>query len=339
MAELVSIVVIGRNEENNIARCLESCLAADWENKELIYCDSESTDRTVEIARNYPVRIIVHKNECRNPSIGRNIGLRAAGGDYVYFIDADMVLQREFLKKAFPVLVSHPEIACVIGRRLETRLDNFYVRLIDSGHSDHRSPGEVDYPSGGGGLFRRQAVLGAGGYFERFRASEEPILGQELRKLGYRIILIDTIMAYHDVGAHTLRQYIWFRARQARLLANALILGEKIDLHAYRVAQKHVAEFLILLFWAVAFAFTGSFRLLLASLSAVILFLGLAWKYYRLRGHPMRTLYFVHEFIVGKPLHIIFQMHYLLGMILSRDHPSNHPDGQVVSDTAGPTAG
>ena len=57
MPELISIVVIGRNEEENIARCLESCLACNWDNKEIIYCDSESTDGTVEIAKRYPGQV------------------------------------------------------------------------------------------------------------------------------------------------------------------------------------------------------------------------------------------------------------------------------------------
>ena len=339
MSELISIVVIGRNEEKNIARCLESCLAADWDNKEIIYCDSESTDRTVEIARPYPVRVIVHKNERRNPSIGRNVGLRAASGDYVYFIDADMVLESEFLKAAFPVLVSQPEIACVVGRRLETRLDNLLERLVDSSYGNYAEPGEVDSPSGGGGLFKRKAVLEAGGYFERFNCSEEPILGQELRKLGYKIVLIDATMAHHDVGVHTLRQYVWFRARQARQLANALILGVKIDRHAYRVAQKHVIEFTLMVLWVAALALVGPYRLLLVGASSFVLFMWLAWKYTHLSGHPRRDLFFLHEFILGKPLHILLQMYYLFGMLWTRDHPSNRPDGQIISDSGNPMMG
>ena len=101
---LVSIVIIGRNEEANLARCIELCLNADWANKEIIFCDSNSTDRSVEIARNYPVRVIVHQNLRRNPSIGRNIGWKAAKSDFVYLIDADMAVERYFLQKAFPVL-------------------------------------------------------------------------------------------------------------------------------------------------------------------------------------------------------------------------------------------
>jgi len=339
MSELISIVVIGRNEEKNIARCLELCLACDWDNKEIIYCDSESTDATVEIARRYPVRVIVHKNERKNPSIGRNIGLRAARGDYVYFIDADMVLEREFLKAAFPVLVSHEVIACVVGRRLETRLDNFYVRLIDSSYHNYGRPGEVDSPSGGGGLFKRKALLEAGGYFERFNASEEPILGQQLHRLGYKIVLIDVIMAYHDVGVHTLRQYVWFRARQARQLANALILRERIDRPAYRLAQKHVIEFLLMVLWVAGFVLEGSYRPLLVGASGFVLLTWLAWKYTRLSGHPRRNVFFFHEFILGKPLHIVFQMYYLFRMLLIRDQPSNRPDGQIISDTGNPTVG
>jgi glycosyltransferase involved in cell wall biosynthesis len=335
MKELISIVVIGRNEESNIARCLESCLSAEWDNKEIIYCDSESTDRSAAIASRYPVRVIVHQNARRNPSIGRNIGMRAARGQYVYFIDADMVLEPAFLRRAFPMLTSSPEIACVVGYRAETRTDNFYVRLADVSYHSYERPGEVQSPSGGGGLFKRHAVLAAGGYYERFNCSEEPLLGRELRKLGYKIVLIDAVMAYHDLGVHTLKQYIWFRARQARQLANMLYLNDRFDPSAYDVAQKHVIEAVMMLAAMIILIAAKGYRLWLAGAGLALLAAGAAWKYRRIGGHPNRAQYFVDSYLVGKPLQISFQMYYLLKMILSPDHPSNRPDGQVISDAGG----
>jgi glycosyltransferase involved in cell wall biosynthesis len=333
MSELISIVVIGRNEEKNIARCLDSCLACDWDNKEIIYCDSESTDKTVEIARQYPVRVIVHKNRRRNPSIGRNIGLKAACGNYIYFIDADMELEPGYLRKAYPILNSRSDIACVVGIRKEVNANSFYVRMIDSSYHAYSTFGEVNTIFGGGGLFKRPPLVEVGGYYERFNCSEEQILGQELRKKGYKIILIDATMAYHDVGVYTLRQFLRFRGRQGRQLANALLLNDHALESAYRVAWKHIIEVALMIGWCVGLLLLGRYLFLYTLLSAVALTLVLTQKYLTVRTRPKGRPFFIYEFILGKPFHIIFQMYYLVKELFDQNHPSKATDGQIISDT------
>ena len=55
----VSVVVIARNEEANIAECLES---ARWAG-EIILVDDDSTDQTREIAKRYTDRVLFRKME------------------------------------------------------------------------------------------------------------------------------------------------------------------------------------------------------------------------------------------------------------------------------------
>jgi len=79
----VSAVVICWNEEADIAECLESVKWCD----EIVVVDSESTDRTVEIARRYTDRVIVR------PWPGfvaqKNFALEQATGDWILSVDAD----------------------------------------------------------------------------------------------------------------------------------------------------------------------------------------------------------------------------------------------------------
>ncbi|KAF5416608.1 MAG: Glycosyltransferase AglE [Candidatus Methanophagaceae archaeon] len=53
MSELISVVVISKNEEDFIGKCIESVLEAtkDFDNYEILLVDSASADGTIEIAK------------------------------------------------------------------------------------------------------------------------------------------------------------------------------------------------------------------------------------------------------------------------------------------------
>jgi glycosyltransferase involved in cell wall biosynthesis len=82
----VSCVVITRNEETNIARCLASLRWAD----EIVVVDSGSTDRTVEIARTYTAHVTVHAFS--DFSSQKNFAVSLARNRWVFIVDADEVV-------------------------------------------------------------------------------------------------------------------------------------------------------------------------------------------------------------------------------------------------------
>ncbi|MDP2653463.1 MAG: glycosyltransferase family 2 protein [Candidatus Omnitrophota bacterium] len=97
---LISVVVITKNEEDNIEDCLAS--VAGWAD-ELIVVDDESADRTVELARKFTDRIFHRKME--NEGRHRNWAYAQAKNDWVLSLDADErvtpELQRE-INEAIP---------------------------------------------------------------------------------------------------------------------------------------------------------------------------------------------------------------------------------------------
>ena len=80
----LSVVVITKDEEAAIGRCLDSVRWAD----EIVVLDSGSTDRTVEIAREHGARVEVSADW---PGFGpqKNRALALAGGEWVLSLDAD----------------------------------------------------------------------------------------------------------------------------------------------------------------------------------------------------------------------------------------------------------
>jgi glycosyltransferase involved in cell wall biosynthesis len=85
--QLLSVVIITFNEEQNIARCINSvkCLA-----DEIIVLDSYSTDNTPEIARE--LGAFVYQEKFRGYIGQKNLAMRFASNDYILSLDADEVL-------------------------------------------------------------------------------------------------------------------------------------------------------------------------------------------------------------------------------------------------------
>ncbi len=79
----LSVAIITKNEEANIAACLESVAWAD----EIVVVDSGSTDKTVEIAKRYTDRVFVEK--WRGQGHQKNRAVELAKGPWIFSIDAD----------------------------------------------------------------------------------------------------------------------------------------------------------------------------------------------------------------------------------------------------------
>src|SRR5208282_1760713 len=97
----VSVIILTFNEEMNIRACLES--AKDLTD-EIFIVDSFSTDRTLEIAREYP--IMVYQNPWTNHPGQRQWALYYLpfSYDWVFFLDADECLTTPLKSEIFEVL-------------------------------------------------------------------------------------------------------------------------------------------------------------------------------------------------------------------------------------------
>ena len=213
----VSIIIKAFNEEKNICAAIESSLAAVAEvGGEVILADSNSTDRTVELASRYPIRIVqlVHSHE-RCCGAGPQLGYQHSRGEYVYIMDGDMQMLSGFLPQALVFMAQHPEAAGVGGRLVELNDESLEYRERALRNAAHLAPGEVDRLDGGG-LYRRRAVQEAGYLSDRnLHAYEEFDLAVRLRALGWKLwrIPVDSVTHYgHDAPPYQLLMRRW-RAR------------------------------------------------------------------------------------------------------------------------------
>lgn len=209
----LSIVVIGRNEGQRLARCLESTRAVrGFEKIQLIYADSASTDGSPELAARYGAEVIVVHPERPTAAIGRNAGWRLATAEFVLLLDGDTVLHPDFPRAAFDAMSANSRICAVWGNLREIYPDkSIYTRVLDLDWV--YAPGEVE-ACGGNVLMRRSALIEVDGFDGTLIAGEEPEMCRRLRACGYSILHIDHPMAGHDLHITRASQY-WKHARRA----------------------------------------------------------------------------------------------------------------------------
>ncbi len=112
----VSVIVPAYNEEKSILSSIESLLAQDYDNYEVILVDDGSTDKTLEIAteREGP-RLKVIRQENKGKAEALNTGIRAASGSVVLTVDADTRLNYGALRAIAARFSADPKLGGLAG--------------------------------------------------------------------------------------------------------------------------------------------------------------------------------------------------------------------------------
>jgi glycosyltransferase involved in cell wall biosynthesis len=197
----VTVGIKALNEERHIADALASAVAAVAPfGGEVVLADSGSTDRTLEIARRFPVRIVQLANTAeRCCGAGAQLAFQSAGGEFFYLLDGDMVMDPAFLPAGIAFLEQNPGYAAVGGRvrEVNTQGHEFQIRANSVASGGHWAPGEVDRLDCGG-LYRTEAVRQAGWFADRnLHAFEEFELGSRLQAHGWKLARIDVAAVDH----------------------------------------------------------------------------------------------------------------------------------------------
>lgn len=93
---MISVIIPVYNSEKYLHKCIDSVLAQSYQDFELILVNDGSEDSSGDICDEYgemDERVKVFHQENRGVSASRNRGLKAACGEWVYFVDADDYLQ------------------------------------------------------------------------------------------------------------------------------------------------------------------------------------------------------------------------------------------------------
>jgi cellulose synthase/poly-beta-1,6-N-acetylglucosamine synthase-like glycosyltransferase len=197
----VSVIVPACNAAPYIARCLQALGPGSSSDHEVIVVDDASIDDTPALAAAAGARVIRLPTN-GGPSRARNAGAREARGEYLFFVDADVIVHESAMDQARAFLDDHADVAAVFGsydaqppaKGLITQYRNLLHHFI------HQT-GQRDASTfwSGCGAIRRRVFLAAGGFDERNfpRCIEDIELGYRLRRAGQSIALDPTLLCTH----------------------------------------------------------------------------------------------------------------------------------------------
>jgi len=113
MQPTVSVIVPTYNRQQYLTRALNSIFAQTYVDYEVIVVDDGSTDGTVEwLGVKYPQVKLIQLKENRGAVVARNVGIKAAQGKFIAFLDNDDQWLSEYLQFQVQVLMKQPE--CVL---------------------------------------------------------------------------------------------------------------------------------------------------------------------------------------------------------------------------------
>src|SRR5919202_1327659 len=198
-----------------LPRSLEALAASDLprESWELIVVDDASTDETSLIAARYADTVVRLPGKPHGPAYARNRGFEVSRGENILFVDADVCVRPETLRRFAHVFYSEPDVSAVFGSYDDDPPASGWIsqyRNLLHHWMHQQNAGDAETFWAGLGAVRRSVFADAGMYDEWHfpRPQVEDIeLGHRIRALGHRIVLRADIQGTH-LKRWTLRNII-----------------------------------------------------------------------------------------------------------------------------------
>ncbi|WP_315077731.1 glycosyltransferase [uncultured Clostridium sp.] len=129
---MVSIIVPTYNNEKYIESALQSIFNQTYKDIEIIVVDDGSTDNTSEVLKKYTNKIIYIKKENGGVASARNLGLNIANGEYIAFLDADDLYDKNKIEKQVKILKKCRDIDVIYNNADVIDENSKYINTLRS---------------------------------------------------------------------------------------------------------------------------------------------------------------------------------------------------------------
>jgi len=246
----VSLYIPCRNAEKHLEKTLRSVFSQTHPLLEVIAVDDGSEDRTGEILESYGVRVVRHQ-EPMGITRARNTALHHARGEFLASVDADVVLEPDWLEK---IMTNFSEgfVGGVGGRIVERNVDSLVGRWILA----HRNPDKGETKLVPPALpttavvYRRKTLLEIGGFNDDKRYDHSDLdASMRAVMIGYRLVYEPEATCYHYFQGDIRRLFdgMWRFKKDAYvncgLFVNPFGLRRKVEINLGEFYQMLMDDF------------------------------------------------------------------------------------------------
>ncbi|MCL5411605.1 MAG: glycosyltransferase [Patescibacteria group bacterium] len=196
----VSVITTFKNESKAIKEFLDSLLNQSRKPDEIVFCDGNSSDQTVEIIRQYnthgiPLKLV---SKSGGISVGRNAAIKAASFDIIACTDVGCRLLNDWLENIIRPFEENSKVYVVSGLFKpdpKTFFESVSSSLLLSDHDNLDLKNWL--PSSRSIAFKKEAWKKVGGYPESIPfAGEDTLFDLNLKKAGFEFVLAKDAIVY-----------------------------------------------------------------------------------------------------------------------------------------------
>lgn len=317
---MISFIIIGRNEGWKLTKCLQSIYDTINYNKlinyEVIYVDSASTDDSIDRAKKFnEVNIFLITGEY-NAAIARNIGAKEAKGDVFFFIDGDMEIIPDFLPLVYNEKIGL-KFNFVSGQIIDIFFNYNDEYIGENIRIKNLNKDKFFNTTGGIFLIKKDIWNSVNGMNNKYKRSQDIDLALRLSKKGVKILRKKELIAKHNTIHYMNKKRMW------KMLFNKNQLYGRSLLYREHLSNKFIYPLIIKQdFSAIILVISFIFSLILNSFYLLSIYL-LAIIYRSIKNTNKQNNFF--ELIAYYILRDIFV---ILGFLFF--HPKKFSESEII---------